>query len=219
MKPAAFLPLFLVVGFTIRASAQSRSTLPKEDTQVWSELQVALPLQEKIELNLIGHLRLGRNVTHLVDERVGGNFAFKLGKYITLSPGYLYIATQPVAGKKGYENRPSLAATIRFSLGGFTITDRNLFERRLRKPVNSSRYRNRLQLEHPIGIARLRAFIADEVFYDWSAGGWVRNRLSIGVIRKFSEHFSSEFYYMRQNDGRTRPGDLHVLGTTLRIRP
>jgi hypothetical protein len=27
-----------------------------------------------------------------------------------------------------------------------------------------------------------------------------------------------DLYYLRQNDGRARPGDLHVVGTALRIR-
>ncbi|MEJ7712427.1 MAG: hypothetical protein WKF84_21880 [Pyrinomonadaceae bacterium] len=57
-------------------------------------------------------------------------------------------------------------------------------------------------------------FVADEVFYDWSVDDWVRNRFTIGVSKVFNKTFTGDLYYMRQNDGRSRPGDLHVIGTT-----
>lgn len=208
------LIFFLVAGLAARAFAQA----PKSDVQSWNEVQISTPICERVDLIFYGQLRIGRNISHFVDERIGGMLAFKVGQHLTLSPGYLYIATQPVAGKKGYENRPSFAATLRFSLGKLVITDRNLFERRLRRPADSTRYRNRLQLEHPIGMAKLRAFVSDEVFYDWSAGDWVRNRFAIGVNRGLGGGASLDLYYLRQNDGRSRPGNLHVLGTALKIR-
>ena len=71
-------------------------------------------------------------MTHPVDERAGLGIAFKAGQYVTLTPNYLYIATQPSAGRKGYENRLTFDGTVKFDLGGFTFIDRNLLERRLR---------------------------------------------------------------------------------------
>ena len=34
----------------------------------------------------------------------------------------------------------------------------------------------------------------------------------------FNKHFTGELYIMRQNDGRTRPGDVNVIGTGMRFR-
>jgi len=34
----------------------------------------------------------------------------------------------------------------------------------------------------------------------------------------FNKHFTLYVYGMRQNDGRTRPGDLNIVGTQLRFR-
>ena len=45
-----------------------------------------------------------------------------------------------------------------------------------------------------------------------------RNRFSVGVIKEFNKQLAGELFYLRQNDGRARPGNLHVIGTTLRIR-
>jgi hypothetical protein len=105
-------------------------------------------------------------------------------------------------------------------LRGFTLSDRNVFEHRFRRPqINATRYRNRLQVEHPFGPkqAKLTLFVSDEVFYDWSLNVWKRNRFSIGLSRKFNKHFTGDLYYLRQNDSHTRLGDLHVIGTTMRF--
>ena len=202
------------------AGAQTRPPVPEEDTQVWNDLQVAVALSKTVDFNLYGTLRFGRDATHLVDRRAGVGFSFKVGKYLTLAPWYFNSVTRPAEGRKGNENRLNLAATLRLPLGKYALTDRNLFEHRLRSPANSTRYRNRLQLEHPfkLGGAQLGWFLSEEVFYDWSADDWVRNRFSAGLSRRFSKHFTGDLYYMRQNDGRSRPGDLNVVGLTYRIR-
>ena len=90
-------------------------------------------------------------MTHPVDERVGVNFRFNMGKYLSLTPGYLYIRMQPAERDAMIANTGfSFAATPRIPFKRFTITDRNMFERRIRSPqIDSTRYRNRLQIEVP----------------------------------------------------------------------
>jgi hypothetical protein len=58
------------------------------------------------------------------------------------------IAMRPFERIKVNENRLTFAATVRIPCGKFTLSDRNQFERRLRL-INSTRYRNRFQIEHP----------------------------------------------------------------------
>jgi hypothetical protein len=214
------LALAFICGAAPGVSAQVIARVVKEDTQQWNDVQVAVPLNKEIDFILTGTWRFGRNVTHLVDRRVGIAFAFRVGKYLTLSPSYLNIVMRPAANRKIDENRLSLAATLRFPLGKFVLSDRNTLERRVRMPLDSTRYRNRLQLEHPLkfGKTALQLFVSDEVFYDWSFDDWVRNRFTVGLSRRFNKHFTGDFYYMRQNDGRSRPGDLNVIGATYRIR-
>jgi len=60
--------------------------------------------------------------------------------------------------------------------------------------------------------------VSDEFFYDWSVNDWVRNRFAVGVNHTFNKHFTLDTYVMRQNDGRSRPGDLNIIGTTWRIK-
>ena len=215
------LPLVvLLTGWLNFTQAQAALPVPEEDTQMWHDAQAAVALSKEVDFNLFGTVRFGRDVTHLVDRRAGVGFTFKVGKYLTLAPWYLNIVTRPAEGRKGNENRLNFAATVRFPAGDFAISDRSLFERRLRSPSNSTRYRNRLQIEHgfkPSGV-QLTLFASDEVFYDWSVDDWVRNRFSAGVSRRFNKYLTTDLYYMRQNDGRSRPGDLHVIGVTYRLR-
>jgi len=209
----------MLLALSTPAFAQSNSD--QTDNQFWSDFQLSVPVTKQVDFNLLGTLRLGRDFSHSIDERVGAGFSFKFGQHVTVSPHYLHIGMQPFRGRRVWENRLSLPVTLRFTLDKFRLSDRNLFERRLRNSgAKATRYRNRLQVEHPIGPDKLKLslFVADEVFYDWSVDRWVRNRFTIGGSKVFNAHFTQDFYYLRQNDGVSVPGDLNVIGTTLRFR-
>jgi len=221
-------PHLLVLGFVSVlvwvagvARAQTPSKVPKADTQNWNDIQLTVPLEKKVDFVLQGTLRIGDNITRPVDERWGIGFVFKINRYLSFSPSYFHREATPPNGKHETEERATLGATLRFPLGKFSLIDRNAFERRWRHPqVNAWRYRNRVQLEHPFKINKVKFtfFVSDEVFYDWSLHDWVRNRFSVGANHAFNKHFTLEVYGMRQNDGRTRPGDIDIIGTVMRFR-
>jgi len=207
--------LFVLSGL---ASAQA---VDQTDNQFWSDVQVAVPITKDIDFNILGTLRVGRDISRPVDERLGTGFTFRFGPHVSIAPNYLYIGTQPVRNRRGWESRLSLPVTLRFNVEKFRFSDRNLFERRIRRPgISSTRYRNRLQIEHPVGPTKwgLSLFVADEVFYDWSLNRWPRNRFTVGGSKVLNKHFTQDVYYLRQNDGVSVPGDLNVIGTTLRVK-
>jgi len=200
-------------------SAQTR--IPKADTQNWNDVQFAVPLSKKVDFIIQGTLRIGDNLTTAVDERWGIGFNYKANKYVTVNSLYFHREAKPPHGKTETEDRGTVGATLRFPLSKFSFVDRNWFERRWRTPqVDAWRYRNRMQLEHPFMIrkAKFTGYVSDEVFYDWSLHDWVRNRFAIGASHAFNKHFTGELYIMRQNDGRTRPGDINIIGTVMRFR-
>ena len=205
----------------VLASCASAQLIDRTDNQIWTEVQVAVPVTKQFDFNILGTLRLGRDISRPVEERVGVGFTFKHGEHLSVAPHYFHIGMQPFRGRKLWENRLVLPVTLRFDAGKFKLSDRNQFERRIRSTgVRTNRYRNRFQVEHPIGDAKweLSLFISDEVFYDWTVDRWVRNRFTIGATKVFNKHYTQEFYYLRQNDGVSVPGDLNVIGTTLRFR-
>jgi Protein of unknown function (DUF2490) len=195
--------------------------IDRTDTQNWNDVFLSVPVAGPVDFVMQGTIRNGRDISRPVDERIGVGFSFKIGKYLTVIPNYLHIGMQPFKGRRVFENRLSIPATVRFPVGKFTFSDRNLFERRLRHPGgDSTRYRNRLQIDHPIGPVKrkISLFVSDEVFYDWSFNAWVRNRAAIGMIKVFNKHFTLDLYYMRQNDSHSVPGDLHIIGTVCRFK-
>ena len=207
----------LICALSVLTSAQ----VIESDNQQWTDVQLAVPITKSIDVNLLGTLRLGRDISRPVDERVGVGFTFRWGKYFSVSPNFLAIGMQPFPGRKVWENRLTLPVTLRFTAEKWRFSDRNQFERRIRNSgVRSTRYRNRFQVEHPVGSPKLALslFVADEVFYESILHRWVRNRFSVGGIKFFNKHYTQEFYYLRQNDGVSLPGDLNVIGTTLRFR-
>ena len=202
-------------------SSSAPAQLDQTDNQQWSEIQLAVPVTKQFDFNIIGSLRIGRDLSHPVDERIGAGFTFRAGKYVSIAPHYLHIGMQPFAGRRIWENRLVLPVTLRFNVGKFRLSDRNQFERRLRNSgVKANRYRNRFGVEHPVGSDKLglSAFVNDEVFYDGALDRWTRNRFAVGVTKVFNEHVSQDFYYLRQNDSFSIPGDLNVIGTILRVK-
>lgn len=214
-------PLLQLLMMFVLASCAWAQLVDRTDNQVWTDVQVAVPVTRQFDFYLLGTLRLGRDISRPVEERVGVGFTFKHGEHLTVAPHYFHIGMQPFRNRKVWENRLVLPVTLRFDVGKFKLSDRNQFERRIRSSgVRTNRYRNRFQVEHPIGDAKweLSLFVSDEVFYDSTADRWVRNRFAIGATKVFNKHYTQEFYYLRQNDGVSVPGDLNVIGTTLRFR-
>ncbi|HZH35039.1 MAG TPA: DUF2490 domain-containing protein [Pyrinomonadaceae bacterium] len=210
-----FLPCLILILCFASAKAQA----PTDDTQSWNDITFAAPLNKTTDFVVSASFRFGQDISTLVDRRIGVGFTYRAGKYLTLYPFYQNIDTKNFAGRSAGENRLNFAATVRYPAKKFTLSNRSLFERRLRFPSNSTRYRNRLQLDYPTKFHKIKFFVADEVFYDWSVKEWTRNRFSIGGGRDINKSLTFEVYYMRQNDGRGRPGDLHVIGTGIRLRP
>lgn len=211
----------LCASLWLTSTIAAQPALDQTDNQVWSEVQLVVPVTNQFDFNLIGGLRVGRDISHPVDERIGAGFTYRHGKYVSVAPHYLHIGMQPFAGRRIWENRLVLPVTLQFKLGKFTVRDRNQVEWRYRSSgVKSTRFRNRLLFEHPLGPARLGLSfsIGDEVFYDWMVDRWVRNRFTAGITKVFNKHFTQDVYYLRQNDGVSLPGDLNVIGTSLRFR-
>lgn len=199
----------------------AQTPIPKSDTQSWNDLQLTIPLGKKVDFLVQGTLRLGGNLSKAVDERGGFGFNYKLNQYVTFNELYFHREARPPNGRHEVEERLTLGATLRKPIGNFSLIDRNWFERRWREPqVDAWRYRNRIQLEHPFRIrkAKFTWLVSDEVFYDWSLRDWVRNRFAVGASHVFNKHFTGDLYIMRQNDGRTQPGNVNVIGTVIRFR-
>ncbi|MDX6445254.1 MAG: hypothetical protein QOH71_2328 [Blastocatellia bacterium] len=266
-RTTIFTELVVIVLLSIHCRDASGQTatptppppVPRHDTQQWNDVQLIVPMTNKVDFILLGTLRLGRNLFRPVDERIGISFSYsptksitllpsylhierqpsagrglsedraaftatlKANKYVSLAPGFLYINRSFAVGQSDLERRPSVAVTFTLPRPRFTLSDRNLVERRLRQPQgNSTRYRNLLQLQYPFVFRgrHLILLVSDEVSYESALKAWVRNRFLAGIRKQINNYCSADFYYTRQNDGRARalPGDFHVIGLSLAFR-
>lgn len=229
MKPrSTFLltHLFIITGILLMSEPGQAQTAapPREDHQFWNETQLVKRLTEKQDLVIIGVVRLGRDWHRPVDERIGSGVAFKVNPHLTIMPTYIFVSYQPFPGRLINEHRLVMNVTGKFALGQFTFTDRNLFEGRVRHGnPDFFVYRNRLMIDHParIGSFTFKPFVADEIWYSTQPlprghFGWFRNRISAGILKQFTKHFYAEIFYLHQNDGLSRPGNLNVIGTFFR---
>jgi Protein of unknown function (DUF2490) len=212
------LAIFLLAGaFPPAARAQSRRSFPRNDFQGWVDFEDAHAVRENFRLTFNGGLRWSDDASHLIYRRVGGGFDYIYGKYLTVSPFYNFYSRDTTPVREADENRIAAAVTVKIPLGRWTLSDRNQFENRFQTQY-SFRYRNRLELQHPFRLVhtKLRGFVWDEVFYDSSVRAWSRNRAAIGAGKALTRHLSVDLYYLRQNDSHSPPGDLNVLGMTVR---
>ena len=142
----------LLLGFLCLSVAQVAGQTDGTDNQFWADVQLAIPVTSQFDFNLLGTLRVGRDFNRPVDERIGAGFTFRANKYLQVSPNYLHIGMQPFAGRRVWENRLSVPVQVVFRVGNFQLSDRNLFERRIRNSgARATRYRNRFMVQHPVG--------------------------------------------------------------------
>lgn len=194
---------------------------PQDDFQSWNDIQVTVPIDKNFELQAALTARFGKNVTRLNDGRAAVGIGWKATKSLTILPFYWFIRARNANGRFRNEHRLNLRATVRFPLGKFGGVHRSTYEYRIREPLNSWRYRGLMGIERDIPksiIPGAKWFINDEIFYDSVLDRFSRNRFIAGINKTLTKKLSVEVFYMRQNDGFSRPGDLHTIWTSWRAR-
>lgn len=202
-----------------RLSAQSPGEA-NVDTQFWPDLQFSLRLNPRVSVNFFGTIREGRHLSAPVSEQIGVGSGLVLNKYLSLSPSYRFIASQPAPTRHSTEHRFFLDLTARLPLGrGFALVDRNRGELRQLNGILSKRYRNRLQVERAISLHdhKITPYVASELFYEERYHLWTRSQYLIGARFPLQQHLALDSYYMQLIDVRARPGHLHVIGTIVRL--
>ena len=116
----------ILLGGGSRGSAQT--PVPRADTQSWNDVQLTIPLSQKVDFLIQGTLRIGGKLSKAVDERWGFGFNYRLHKYVTLNELYFHREARPPNGRHEVEERLTLGATLSKPLGRFTLSDRGLFE-------------------------------------------------------------------------------------------
>jgi len=218
MKRTATIVIFAMAIFVghVRAQLQDES-----DNQSWNDLQLTLPVNDHFEFNTAVTMRFGKNVTRVNDSRFAFGFTVKPNKSFSIQPFYWYIRARNAVSQFRTEHRFNLRFVYKLPIKSFGLSHRSWFEYRIRGPIKAWRYRPSLTFEKNIPenwIAKSKFYLTEEIFYDSLLKRFSRNRFTVGINRTLSKQVSVDLYYMRQNDGFTRPGDLNVIGTGWRVK-
>lgn len=224
-----FILKYFFITLLLILPAYSQTGPPERDFQSWNDLQISIPIKkskdkksERVSLVFYGTLRFGRNLSHLVDERIGIGVEFRLNKMFTFTPSYLYRADQPFEGRKEFENRLRFDVGIEKKYKNFSIKDRPRLEFRFRNSrSDSTRFRNKFQFSIPVKKENkeiFTPFVADEPFYEFQSKHWTRNEFSAGITKKFNKNVSADFYYLLQNNRGNSFKYVNALGISFKIK-
>jgi hypothetical protein len=211
------LLISIIAALSLAGVAQS---LDDSDNESWNDLQITIPAGKRVDVLLLGTVRLGDDLADLVEGRVGGGLSVKLNKALSVSPTYQHIETRNGSGVFKTEHRYSLRGTYKFPFKRFGLIHKSTYEYRVRSSGNSWRYRPALTFEKALPKSFLRkakVFVTEEPFYVSTTKKFSRNRFSVGVSKTFNPHLTLDVYYLRQQDGHSHPGDLNVLGTAWKV--
>lgn len=220
MKKTLFVAFFLLFLTASNVFSQTPRPADSDDNQIWHETVVGVPLTKKTTLNFNGVLRYSADQKLFADKRIGFGLAHRLNKNVTIGGTYLYRVTQPLQDRFNYENRFIANLTLSKTFGKTGLSNRNQYEYQARNSrTDKWVYRNRTQIDREIKINdfEFKPFASVEPFYDSQFKKFYRVRIAGGVSKKLAKSVTLDAYYLRQIDKRSRPGDLNVFGTTLRI--
>jgi hypothetical protein len=221
--------VILIVSFSVFSQT---ATLPTNDFQFWSDVQLNFPLKkikdkqgreiDKLSLFINGTFRIGKKLEKTTDERFGIGLEIKVNKFLSLAPSYLYRTNTIGTRLREYESRFRLGASLEKKWKNFYLRDKNLLEYRLRNSKSDSvRYRNKLQFFYPLLKNKKELFtpyLADEVYYDFHLQKWTRNEIIAGLTKKLSKNLVGEFFYVFQRNRGNILKNVHALGINFKIR-
>ena len=180
----------------------------------WVEL--ITPVQKRVDLKLYGFYIGELNAP-------SGQFdaTFRATKFLSITPSYLYYSV-PADGLNELANRSRgfthsyeehqfrIDETVVFSIHKFEISQRNMYVRRFTPGDDINRYRNRIQVAHPLGVKGhiWKPFALYEAYYD-QGSGWTKNRAWTGVTVPLDKHVSIQPSYMWEGTNGVK--DLHYL--------
>jgi hypothetical protein len=205
--------------------------------QVWPELRLYLPFNDRVRLLLLAEASLDPRSGFIAGD-VGADVEVEVSplramlfptiqlsnrERATLAVGYrrlgVFVADDESEPR---ENRFLVEATFRLLLPDEILaSDRNRFEGRLLDGDWSWRYRNRLQLDrrYDVGSLHVGPTANVEIFYDSRSNDVARVRVEVGgaVEELLGPETVLEVYLLRQYDFRMEPTLINGLGITVEI--
>jgi hypothetical protein len=219
---------FLLIGILLFASADGFAQLPS-DGQIWTSVDFVIGIKkekdkkgkefDRIALNLTGIDRFGDSFSRPVDQRLGMFLDFRVNKFLTITPGYLYQKASPLKTGQNYESRLSIAANLNRRWKDWNFKTRQQIEHKFRNGrQDNQNYRPLFQINYFVKRKKkdlLSPFVSNEGYYDTLAKTWSRNEFRAGASRALNKRLSADFFYIRVD---TRPVNVNGFGIGLKVK-
>lgn len=229
MKRRSVCTAIFTLFFLLPLSSFAQSSPDNTDLQFWHETTFKIPILKtaepggkpttKLTMLIFGTLRLGQNRFAPVDERIGAGLSWNIRKGVSLATTYLYRAGQPVRGRKEFEHRLRFDLDLEKKWQRFSLKNRSRVEYRFRHSRSDSvRYRNKTTLKIPVkkdGSEIFAPFIANEPFYDLTAGRFSSNEFSAGISKQFGPQTSVDLFYLTKYNRSGSPKHINAIGLNL----
>lgn len=207
-----------LLAVTLLTATAAAADFTQHDTQFWPDLSITKQIAARTGVFADLNGQYGDQAGAFVN-RIAG-FGLTWGnRYLSVSPYYRFISTLAAPDRHVIEHRAALDVTPFIHLRRWIVSDRSRVDIRWIEGALSERYRNRPQLEWPLGSRSrpVTPYAAFEISYDTRIHAWSRHRIYAGVKRNLSSHIGLDTYFMRQVDGHSHPGYLYVVGGGVRF--
>lgn len=216
----------MLSGLTAHGTAQEVEATGKAGAAVFSPadyVELTAPVTDRVSVNAYGFY-LGN-----IQGRIALlEMPMSLRKFFTLTPSYLAIDVPPpgltlLSGEPsstGYrEHQFRVMGTFAVTAHRFTISDGNMYARRITPSGNVNRYRNRISVARTLsaGAYRFTPFVFDEVYHDAAPGPWLRRNWFVAAVNlPITRYLTFQPSYIRQDDQFLR--SVQFLGVGLIVR-
>ena len=199
IKTIGVLSLF----FASASIFASLSNINKDnDFQIWNLNSIEFKVYKQWSLRFTTEYRFGDDASTLFYKYFQGQIPFRVNKWLKITPGYRqeYIRTR-TPRKWNSLNIPMMDITFIMPTSPWVIFNRNRTEYIMGSHFkNFWLYRNLTSITFPIVIPHIyfSPVIGEEAFFR-QYSGFSQNRLSIGLMSKFSKNVQINMFYIYRN--------------------
>ena len=213
---------FVVAAISILLIAQICFAFDDGDFQYWSSADASLDIDKDWKVTFREEFRLGDDAEQLYRHHSDVGLVYKsLADWIDLGINYRQVFEKDSKGQWRQENRPHLNITLKGQLFDLGLSSRSRFEYRDREDKNDLwRYRNKVAVKLPFKLTdlKIQPYVADEVFINFNADDFNRNRIYSGFSFQLTENIKGDIFYLWQtSESSGHWKDINVLGTRLKF--
>ncbi|OIO35624.1 MAG: hypothetical protein AUJ74_05230 [Candidatus Omnitrophica bacterium CG1_02_44_16] len=206
----------LILVLSIVLGTASTVFAKKHDMQYWHTDGITYKIDKDWKVTFGEEGYLNDTASHAWYQELDLGVVYSdIAKWLDVSLNYKYSITE-IKNRWFRQDRPHINATLKYTIKGFNISDRNRIEYRIKENAEETwYYRNLLTVKFPFKFTakEIQPYIADEILVDFDRRQLSENRGYAGFTFKIAKNLSADVYYMKW---RVKPASISysdIVGT------